>query len=192
VTISGRKGRRIRRESLRVARNAWSSKGLKSELASERSFSRASNKSCLLIGQLDFAEGNEHVRTRVLKLKSHIRPGDLVGPDDFRNMPLSAELQAESFMEFCKDLPGFSISDYGRIERDIRASVPSLKSLEFRRRSVGFFKARAKRPYLSHTGRASNAEKQPTGRGPEGCVETLKMGRLLRCSSVTYRSGYAP
>src|ERR1700676_5259382 len=28
-----------------------------------------------------------------------------------------------------------------------------------------------KRPYLSHTGRASNAEKQPTGRGPEGCVE---------------------
>src|SRR5271165_5798373 len=34
-----------------------------------------------------------------------------------------------------------------------------------------FFKARAKRPYLSHTGRASKAEKQPTGRGPEGCVE---------------------
>ncbi len=30
-----------------------------------------------------------------------------------------------------------------------------------------FFKARAKRPYLSHTGRASNAEKQPTGSGPE-------------------------
>ena len=30
-----------------------------------------------------------------------------------------------------------------------------------------------KRPYLGciHTGRASNAEKQPTGRGPEGCVE---------------------
>src|SRR5271157_3581589 len=34
-----------------------------------------------------------------------------------------------------------------------------------------FFKARAKRPYLSHTGRASNAEKQPTGPGPEGCVQ---------------------
>src|SRR6202040_848109 len=33
-----------------------------------------------------------------------------------------------------------------------------------------FFKTRAKRPYLSHTGRASNAEKQPTGRRPEGCV----------------------
>src|ERR1700751_1384558 len=34
-----------------------------------------------------------------------------------------------------------------------------------------FFKARAKRPYLAHTSRASNAEKQPTGHGPEGCVE---------------------
>jgi hypothetical protein len=34
-----------------------------------------------------------------------------------------------------------------------------------------FFKARAKHPYLSHTGRASNTEKQPTGPGPEGCVE---------------------
>src|SRR5271165_4225537 len=34
-----------------------------------------------------------------------------------------------------------------------------------------FFKARAKRPYLSDTGRASNAEKQPTGSGPEGCDE---------------------
>src|ERR1700733_8156144 len=33
-----------------------------------------------------------------------------------------------------------------------------------------FFKARAKCPYLCHTGRASNAEKQPTGRGPKGCV----------------------
>ena len=28
-----------------------------------------------------------------------------------------------------------------------------------------------KHPYLSHTGRASNAEKQPTGPGPEGCDE---------------------
>src|SRR5208283_2905510 len=34
-----------------------------------------------------------------------------------------------------------------------------------------FFKARAMRPYLIHTGRASNAEKQPTGPGPEGCDE---------------------
>src|SRR6202790_340093 len=36
-----------------------------------------------------------------------------------------------------------------------------------------FFKARAKRPYVSHTGRASNAEKQPTGRGPEDCIDPL-------------------
>ena len=28
-----------------------------------------------------------------------------------------------------------------------------------------FFKAQAKRPYLNHMGRASNAEKQPTGSG---------------------------
>src|ERR1700726_4196942 len=42
-----------------------------------------------------------------------------------------------------------------------------------------FFKARAKHPYLSHTGRASNAEKQPTGRGPEGCVENGPAAALL-------------
>jgi hypothetical protein len=42
-----------------------------------------------------------------------------------------------------------------------------------------FFKARAKRPYLNHTGRASNAEKQPTGRGPEGCVENGSAAALL-------------
>jgi hypothetical protein len=36
-----------------------------------------------------------------------------------------------------------------------------------------------KRPYLSHTGRASNAEKQPTGRRPEGCVETGAPAALL-------------
>jgi hypothetical protein len=52
-----------------------------------------------------------------------------------------------------------------------------------------FFKARAERPYLIHAGRASNAEKQPTGHGPEGCVEN---GRRLRCSSITYRFRYAP
>src|SRR6201994_4774710 len=42
-----------------------------------------------------------------------------------------------------------------------------------------FFKARAKRPYLSHTGGASNAEKQPTGPGPEGCVENGPAAALL-------------
>ena len=41
-----------------------------------------------------------------------------------------------------------------------------------------FFKARAKRPYLSHTGRASR-KKQPTGRGPEGCVENGPAAALL-------------
>src|ERR1700737_2966027 len=42
-----------------------------------------------------------------------------------------------------------------------------------------FFKARAKRPYLSHTGRASTAEKQPTGPGPEGCDENGPAAALL-------------
>src|SRR5580704_6324249 len=42
-----------------------------------------------------------------------------------------------------------------------------------------FFKARAKCPYLIHTGRASNAEKQPTGCGPEGCVENGPAAALL-------------
>ena len=43
-----------------------------------------------------------------------------------------------------------------------------------------FFKARAKCPYLIHTGRASNAEKQPTGPGPEGCVEKWVGGCVAR------------
>src|ERR1700737_84570 len=47
-----------------------------------------------------------------------------------------------------------------------------------------FFKARTKHPYLNHTGRVSNAEKQPTG--PAQRV-AMKMGRRPRCSSVTYR-----
>src|SRR5271157_1337589 len=42
-----------------------------------------------------------------------------------------------------------------------------------------FFKARAKRPYLYHTGRASNAEKQPTGPGPKGCDENGPAAALL-------------
>src|ERR1700756_5271021 len=42
-----------------------------------------------------------------------------------------------------------------------------------------FFKARAKHPYLIHTGRASNAEKRPTGRGTEGCVENGPAAALL-------------
>src|SRR6202035_568244 len=42
-----------------------------------------------------------------------------------------------------------------------------------------FFKARAKRPYLNHTGRASNAEKQPTRPGPKGCDENGPAAALL-------------
>ena len=48
-----------------------------------------------------------------------------------------------------------------------------------------FFKAvraglAVKRPYLSHTGRSAAAEeKQPTGRGPEGCVENGPAAALL-------------
>ena len=59
--------------------------------------------------------------------------------------------------------------------------VPSSGS---RRISWLFYKAvraglAVKRPYLSHTGRVSNAEKQPTGRGPEGCVENGPAAALL-------------
>src|ERR1700738_784138 len=47
-----------------------------------------------------------------------------------------------------------------------------------------FFKAvraglAVKRPYVSHTGRASNAEKRPTGSGPEGCDENGPAAALL-------------
>ena len=47
-----------------------------------------------------------------------------------------------------------------------------------------FFKAvraglAVKHPYLIHTGRASNAEKRPTGRGPEGGVENGPAAALL-------------
>jgi hypothetical protein len=47
-----------------------------------------------------------------------------------------------------------------------------------------FFKAvraglAVKRPYLSHTGRTSNAEKQPTGRGPGGLRSKWAAAALL-------------
>jgi hypothetical protein len=47
-----------------------------------------------------------------------------------------------------------------------------------------FFKARAKYPYLIYPGRASNAENSQLTCGRR---VALKMGRRLRCSSVTYR-----
>src|SRR6266403_1348055 len=59
-------------------------------------------------------------------------------------------------------------------------SVPSPKSLWFRRRSVGCFSRRERSAQIrTDTGRASNAEKQPTGRGPEGCVENGPAAALL-------------
>src|SRR5260370_554708 len=41
-----------------------------------------------------------------------------------------------------------------------------------------FFRERSAHIWI-HTGRASNAEKQPTGRGPEGCVENGQTAALL-------------
>ena len=51
------------------------------------------------------------------------------------------------------------------------------------------YPARAKCPYLCHTGRASNAEKQPTGSGLEGCVENGPAAALL-VGYVSFK--YAP
>src|SRR5438105_9438745 len=62
----------------------------------------------------------------------------------------------------------------------MQASVPAPKSLWFRRRSVGCFSRRERSAHIwIDTGRASNAEKQPTGRGPEGCVENGPAAALL-------------
>jgi hypothetical protein len=42
-----------------------------------------------------------------------------------------------------------------------------------------FFQGANERPYLNHTGRVSNAEKQPTGPGPTGCDENGPAAALL-------------
>src|ERR1700736_5425265 len=52
--------------------------------------------------------------------------------------------------------------------------------------------ARAKCRCLDHNGRASNAEKQPTGRGPEGCVENGSAGLFLVSPRLTQRSSLPP
>jgi hypothetical protein len=44
---------------------------------------------------------------------------------------------------------------------------------------LAVFKGGNERPYLTHTGRVSNAEKQPTGPGPEGCDENGPAVALL-------------
>src|ERR1700726_745965 len=54
-----------------------------------------------------------------------------------------------------------------------------------------FFKTRTKCPYLNHTGRESNAEKQPTGPGPEGCDENGPAAALL-VDHVSIQIGSAP
>jgi hypothetical protein len=64
-----------------------------------------------------------------------------------------------------------------------------LNPLSFAAGQLAVFQGASQAPLSGHNGRASNAEKQPTGRGSEGA---LKMGRLLRCLSITYRSRYAP
>jgi hypothetical protein len=44
---------------------------------------------------------------------------------------------------------------------------------------LAVFQGANEHPYLNHTGRASNAEKQPTGPGPEGCDENGPAAALL-------------
>jgi hypothetical protein len=71
-----------------------------------------------------------------------------------------------------------------------RASAPSLKSLGLRRRSVGCFSRRERSAAicLITVERATQKNSQLAA----ARRVALKMGRLLRCSSVTYRSRYAP
>src|ERR1700688_4261960 len=59
---------------------------------------------------------------------------------------------------------------------EIRGTLPEVSWLFFKAVRAGLAE---KRPYLSHTGRASNAEKQPTGPGPEGCDENGPAAALL-------------
>src|SRR5271169_1367683 len=72
----------------------------------------------------------------------------------------------------------------------ILASVPSPKSLELRRRSVGCFSRRERSAaiwIITVEGATQKNSQLAAARRV-----ALKMGRLLRCSSVTYRSRYAP
>ena len=60
---------------------------------------------------------------------------------------------------------------------EITCILPEVSWLFFKAVRAGL--AVTKRPYLNHTGRVSNAEKQPTGPGPEGCVENGPTAALL-------------
>ena len=56
-----------------------------------------------------------------------------------------------------------------------------------------FFQGANEDPYLTDTGRESNAEKQPTGSGPEGCDENGPTAALLvGYVSIETRSLLAP
>jgi hypothetical protein len=58
-----------------------------------------------------------------------------------------------------------------------------------RRVSWLFFEGRAKRPYLNSYGPSESGgrrtEKQPTGRGPEGCVENGRLGETYQRIGVS-------
>src|SRR5277367_6330807 len=71
-----------------------------------------------------------------------------------------------------------------------RTSVPSPKSLEFRRRSVGCFSRRERSAHIGVI-RVERATRKNSQLAAARRV-ALKMGRRLRCSSVTYRFRYAP
>jgi hypothetical protein len=72
------------------------------------------------------------------------------------------------------------LPDVGMLLGTGHSSAPSPKSLWFRRRSVGCFSRRERSAHIwIDTGRASNAEKQPTARGPGGCVENGPAAALL-------------
>src|ERR1700676_614790 len=59
---------------------------------------------------------------------------------------------------------------------EIRGILPEVSWLFFKAVRAGLAE---KRPSLSHTGRASNAEKQPTGPGPDGCDKNGPAAALL-------------
>jgi hypothetical protein len=53
--------------------------------------------------------------------------------------------------------------------------------MNFAGRQVAVFQGANEGPYLDHTGRESNADKQPAGSGPEGCDENAPAAALLVC-----------
>ena len=60
-----------------------------------------------------------------------------------------------------------------------RVSAPSPKSLGFRRRSVGCFSRRERSAAIWIITVERATQKQPTGRGPEGCVENGSAASLF-------------